>query len=94
MAKKEKVVSEQPKVEDIPKEEPRKELVDKVKSLKQIINIHDLLNQGTFQGFNNKRIAEGLDFLTALHKQLLADAQNDDQAHLIPELIQDKPKGE
>lgn len=49
------------------------ELTDKVKALKQLINVHDLLNQGQFPGHANKRIAEGLEFIAALHKQLLGE---------------------
>ena len=88
-------VKESPKaVESQPeKEVAPQDLQDKVKALKQIINCHDLLNQGQFAGFNNKRIGEGLNFLSELHKQLIVEAQAHEKAYLIPELIQ-PAKGE
>jgi len=63
-------------------------LVDKCKALKQLINVHDLLNQGQFPGYHNKRIGEALDFVQSLHKQLLAEAQEHPQSNKIAELIQ------
>lgn len=89
MAKKQAKAAKKAPVQEV-KEEISQELQDKVKALKQIINCHDLLNQGQFSGFHNKRIGEGLEFLAALHKQMMDDVQADPQAHLIPELLQDK----
>lgn len=89
MAKSTKKSAKKAPVQEV-SHEPSKELKDKVSALKQIINCHDLLNQGQYPGFHNKRIAEGLEFLAALHKQMLEDVQADPQAHLIPELLQAK----
>lgn len=67
--------------------QPSEELLTKINFLKQLINIHDLLNTGTFHGHLNKRIAEGLDVLTTLHKQLLEEVMTDEEAHLVPGLL-------
>jgi len=70
------------------------ELKAKVSALKQIINTHDLVMQGSFPGHFNVRIKESIEFLEGLHRQILKDAKNHEYAHLIPDLVQSKAKGE
>lgn len=74
------------KEKSIEKSQPSEQLTSKVSDLKQIINIHDLLNRGHFEGHTNVRIGEGLQFLTRLHAELLEEVTSDPEAHLIPEL--------
>ncbi len=69
-----------------------KDLEDKVNSLKQLINIHDLLMQGQYQGHTNKRIGEAIVFIESLHKNLLDETQNHPDAALIPQLAQEQAK--
>lgn len=73
------------------KEEPVKEvpkdLQDKVEALKQLINVHDLLNQAQFPGHFSKRVTEACDFIAEIHKQAVEEAKNHPDVALIPGLL-------
>jgi len=63
-------------------------LQNKVSHLKELISIHDLLNQGTFPGYMNGRIASGLEYLAEQHKELLDIVKNDPDVYMLPEFNQ------
>jgi len=73
---------------EAPAAEPEKispETEKKRQACLQLINCHDLLNRGRFDGFLNKRIGEALEFVGALHKQLVEELKTAPDAHLVPE---------
>lgn len=91
-----KSIKENPDVvETVEAEQPSNGLLKKVNSLKQIVNLHDLVNQGQYNGFMNVRITEALEWLVEQHKEALAEVNADPQGHLAESLITaESTKGE
>ena len=46
---------------------------DTVKALQSLVNVHNLLNQGQFQGHLGKTVGEAISFIESLHKNMMAE---------------------
>ena len=44
-----------------------------VKALQSLVNVHNLLNQGQFQGHLGKTVHEAISFIETLHKNMMAE---------------------
>lgn len=89
MTKKQKAaIAVQPELSQ-PVEIPQ-DLQDKISALRAIALTHKLLNTGTFTLAAHEGIKQSIAFLTALHEQLIVEAQNHPSADLVPELNTNK----
>lgn len=89
MTKKQKAaIAVQPELSQ-PVEIPQ-DLQDKIAALKAIALTHKLLNSGSFPVAAHDGIKSANAFLTSLHEQLMAEAQNHPSSSLIPELNPNK----
>lgn len=68
------------------------DLNQKLQALKNVVNAHELLSLSSFPGSHAERIFVALQFLTALHDQLLKEARQHDSAHLVEGLLETSPK--
>lgn len=72
------------------------DLLDKVQAIKALVTAHSLLGVGLFQVCNHKQVEESLNFLMALHSQVMQEALAHPDADKIQELVdyknQNQPK--
>lgn len=66
---------------------PADELINKVQATKALVTAHSLLGIGMFQARNQEAVKQSLDFLAALHKQILEECLNHPDAHLVQDLV-------
>lgn len=66
---------------------PAEELINKVQATKALVTAHSLLGIGMFQARNQEAVKQSLEFLAALHKQLLEECLNHPDAHLVQDLV-------
>lgn len=70
------------------KKEPAQALKDNVASLKALVLTSSLLQEAPLPWAHRDRVSAALDFLAALHGQVLQAAISHPDAHLIPELAE------
>lgn len=63
------------------------DLLDKVQATKAIVTAHSLLGVGMFQHRHSEALKQSLDFLTALHKQILDECIVHPDADKVQELV-------
>lgn len=66
---------------------PSQDLVNKVQAAKALVTAHSLLGVGMFQHRHNEAVTQSLDFLAALHKQILTECLEHPDAHLVQDLV-------
>lgn len=74
------------KIEATQPQEVSKELQNKVGSIRALATAHNLIQKGYFPHGYNAAIEQSLAFLQALHEQVVAEAIQDPQADLVPEI--------
>ncbi len=62
------------------------DLLDKVQAAKALVTAHSLLGVGMFQHRHQDALKQSIDFLTALHKQVLDEALQHPDADKVPDL--------
>lgn len=70
-----------------PAKQPAQDLLDKVKATKAIVTAHSLLGVGMFQARNHDAVQQSIEFLGALHKQILSECLEHPDADLIQDLV-------
>ena len=70
------------------------DLLDQVQSAKALVTVHSLLLVGTFQQKNMDALKQSIDFVAALHKQVLEASLKHEQADLLPELVEYKKQAQ
>lgn len=71
-----------------PPQTPRSELQDKLRAIKALALVYELLCKGMHPVGSSDAIKQSLEFIKSLHTQILDDASKDQDAHLVPELVQ------
>ena len=66
---------------------PSQDLLDKVQATKALVTAHSLLGVGMFQARNHEAVTQSIEFLAALHKQILTDCLQHPDAHLVQDLV-------
>ncbi len=66
---------------------PADELINKVQATKALVTAHNLLGVGMFQARNQEAVKQSLEFLAALHKQILEECLAHPDAHLVQDLV-------
>lgn len=74
--------------------QPAKDLLDKVQATKALVTAHSLLGVGMFQHRHSEALKQSIDFLQALHSQLLEECLAHPDADLIQELVDYKQEAE
>lgn len=69
---------------------PAQDLQDKVQAAKALVTAHSLLGVGMFQHRHQEALTQSLQFLAALHKQILEECLAHPDADLIPDLVEYK----
>lgn len=69
---------------------PAQDLLDKVQATKAIVTAHSLLGVGMFQHRHSESLKQSIEFLAALHKQILAECMLHPDSDLIPDLVEYK----
>jgi len=70
--------------------EAAQNLQDKVKAAKALDTAHSLLGVGMFQHRHSEALKQSIEFLAALHKQVLDECLNHPDSDLIPDLVEYK----
>ena len=70
--------------------EAAQNLQDKVKAAKALVTAHSLLGVGMFQHRHSEALKQSIEFLAALHKQVLDECLNHPDSDLIPDLVEYK----
>ena len=73
---------------------PSKDLTDKLGAIGALQVIHELLNEGRFEGFKSQRILRSLEFVGNLHSQLLDECKAHPDAKLVNGLLPEEKKEE
>jgi hypothetical protein len=68
--------------------QPAQDLVDKVQATKALVTTHSLLGIGMFQHRHSEALQQSIDFLAALHKQILTECLKHPDANLVPDLVE------
>ena len=69
------------------KEEIPNDLQAMLGSLAALVTIHTLLQRGMFQFAENDAIASSIQYVEALHTQVMSEAKAHPKAHLSPKLV-------
>ena len=70
-----------------PATEVSQDLQDKLSAIKALVTVHSLLGAGMFQVRNAKTVEDSIQFITALHQQVMEEALNHPDADKVQELI-------
>lgn len=70
--------------------QPAQDLIDKVQATKALVTAHSLLGVGMFQHRHSEALSQSIDFLAALHKQVLDECLEHPDSDLIPDLVEYK----
>lgn len=75
-------------------QEAPKDLLDKVQAAKAIVTVHSLLGVGMFQFRHQDQLKQSMEFLTALHTQVLDECLLHPDCEKVQDLVDYKAEQE